>query len=368
MSGLLRGLVGLCWLLVQPWLVWPSLATDSSHRLTLVSCAVGLGLVTCSTSGPRQALPATWTCALSLLAGSIVWHALPIVRAGGYFEHFRETALACDGMLVLLACWWGAWALRQVPRAWFHALPWCGLAMLLLNAVYVVAQAAGQGWHLGGYEHQSGVLGMDRLLGAYALAWLPICWVWRRWLVVLPMALIVASGKVLVLGAAVMTVCWLLTGRWRWLPLLGLLAIPWVHTGLWGLQITQRLKTYGALVSAIGERPWAGWGFAPMTLTTLQQQHPGILPSLHSDWLALAFHAGVLVVVAVLLVWGRVVLSVPKTRWAHAVQASLVGLGVLAASQHVVGHARLGGLAIVFMIWWLHEQAEEARCDTQHGV
>lgn len=340
-------------LIVQPWLVWPHLTSDVSHRLTLTCSMVGLGLWQIVSAPATILLPRAWALWVFACLAVLVRHAWQIVVSGGYFEFFQETALFSDGLITLLSLTWGLWALLQQPTRAFRVGRWGWMAFLAINLVMAASQ-----W----ITHQTvtGVLGVDRLLGAYAVMAIPLCLTWRRPLVIVPLALLLLAQKPLPCLAALIA-CWpLIRARWR-----GLYTIALTSAALWfvctssTLKITQRADTWWHALQASGAHPWGGWGFDPMVFGTISQQYGYLLPNLHSDWLALAVQAGWLVALGAFSLWGRIVLTIPRTSWARACQGSLLGLGVLCAVQSTISHARLGGVALFLLAWFTAEQRQE---------
>jgi hypothetical protein len=292
------------------------------------------------------------------------WH---VVQDGAYFEYFQETALFSDGLLVMLACVWGWWALIQLPSTWWPWVYRAGLAMLVLNAVYAIAQASGCRWTLGAGHPVGvwGVMGVDRALGAYAVAWLPLVWQRTRWLVWLPLLLIVLAGKITTwLGVLVVSV-WMYP-RLMWLSIpICLIVARWWTDGTFDAKLSQRWMTWTNTWQAIQLQPWAGWGFGPMIEMKIRTLFGYVLPGLHSDWLSLAFRGGVVVAGSALGIW-----VAWCARWrglspmARALTASLIGLACMSAGQAVISQARIGGLALVLWAWLYHEtQVKEAVCN-----
>lgn len=345
-------------LLVQPWLAWPHLQPDTSHRLTLVCCLFGLGLLRMLGPLPTRRLPLSWGAWVCAFLGILVVHSWHVIATGAYFEFFQETALFSDGLLALFTALFGLWALVQLPASDFRRLAWAGPAFLLANAAWVVWQRV-QG------QHPGGLLGMDRLLGAYAVLWVPICWTWSPWLAGLPLALIALCGKPLVWAAAAAVLFPLL--RWRGRVITGLsltvaLAglVGWMHYEA-TMRATQRVLTWITALKATQTHPVIGWGFSPMVWNNIVTQSGYSLPSLHSDWLALAVHAGWGLTVWTGLLWLCLVTTPsPVNRWAMALKTSFLGLGLLALVQETISHARILGVVIVFMAWWVAEQRESS--------
>lgn len=377
------------WIGVQPWLMWPGLSQDVSQRLTLVCCAVALGLMQFGNTHSIRPLPRAlgwWVFALLVVLTSHHWS---LIRHAAYFEFFQETALFADGITVVIALTWGLWALQQCPAAWFRYLPWAGTGMVCLNLVFALAQWQGLPWTWntlhpadivpGDVERYglrpfkpSGLMGLDRSLAAYGVAWLPVFLVWTPWtsrthwwkripwMAALPLILILFAGKVTAwIGVGV--VAWRLLPSWRWRVVSVLLtgaAVWWWTDGDLLKKVPMRLITWHHTVQAIGTEWWRGFGFHPMTEAMVRQRFGEILPGLHSDWLKLAFHAGVVMAGWAAWLWARTVWWTPRTLMAKALQASLAALGVMAIGQSVVTHARLGGLALIFLAWLWHEQQQ----------
>ena len=372
------------WLGVQPWLSWPELFQETSHRLTLVICCVALGLLRFGHAERMRPLPRSlgwWVAALLLVMASHHWH---LIRDAAYFTFFQETALFADGVLVVVALVWGLWALRQLPAVWFQRLPWAGLALVSLNLLLSLGQARGLNWHLGTPQlsdltadavrihhlnpyHPSGFMGFDRCLGAYAVAWLPILWTWwkpfQQWpwvrpLAILPLGCVLLAAKVTTWIGVGVVVWWMLPG-WKW-KLGGvaacLAAAIWWSDGELVKKIPMRLLTWWHTAQAVSVYWLCGVGFHPMTSTLVRQKFGFALPGLHSDWLSLAFHAGAGIAAwaAGWVVW--LVTQRPRTPMAKALQASLAGLAVMSLGQSVVSHASVASLALILMAWWWVEQ------------
>ena len=376
------------WLGVQPWLAWPGLFSDTSHRLTLVICCVALGLLRFGDTAPHRPLPRAicwWAAALLLVMTSHHWH---LIRDAAYFEFFQETALFSDGVLLAVSVVWGFWALRQVPIAWFRLLPWIGVALCSINLILSLGQANGMNWHIGtphpvdctaeaiaryhisAYK-PSGFLGFDRVLGAYSVAWLPILWLaWRpfprrQWfgpLALIPIVCIILASKVTTwIGVAV--VVWRLCDRLIWRLsgcALALIAAVRYSDGSFLLKIPMRALTWLHTAQGAGTFWWRGAGFNPLAATSIRQQFGYALPGLHSDWLALAFHAGIVMAVsaACYVVW--LVVQRPLTPMAGALQASVAAIAVMSAGQSVVSQSQLSGLIMVLVAWLLAEQEQGA--------
>lgn len=319
--------------------------------LVLLATLAGLGQLCARTAIP---LPRLWAVLVGWGIAVILYHQRQLIAHAAYFDFFQETALFCNGLLVLVTLTWGAWALRQLPLPWLRRMRWLGLACLLSNGIIVILQHA-QLWQAGAFPlpHPSGLFPLDRLLGAYALAWLPICWVWWAPLAVVPGLLILASGKPFVIAWAVVSLCWL-TRRW-WPLLVGTGAI-WLLRGYSiPLRLSQRLDTWGTLSQYSLEAPWVGHGFHPMVYAT----HPLPLPNPHSDWLALAFHAGWITVGFVGLLAWTVWHTPTHTTWGEALRISLVSLAGLSLVQSTLAHACVSGLALLFLVWWSRETEKE---------
>lgn len=342
----------LAWGLVQPWLLWPSLVADISHRLTLVCLSVACGLTACWRVGVTKPLPAS--CGV-VVAGALavrLWHGLPTIREATYFETFIETAFFADGLLVVVAVVWGLWALRQLPLAWWRRLRWVGVVMCAANLI--------ASWPWGG-RAATGLMGIDRLLGAYAVLWLPILAAWRWWLAALPLTLIALCGKEMAWVGVLAIVVWRWPRRMWWLVPVGL-AIAVVSAERAVLirgehpadvsKVVQRLQTWGPTWSATLQHPFAGWGFSPMAFSRMSAAVGARLPSVHSDWLSLAFHAGWIVFGLMAWAVGSMLRTRSVTPWQRALQESVVGIGVMALGQSVVSHARIAGTLLLLLVWW----------------
>lgn len=357
------------WCVVQPWLVWPYLQAETSRRLTLVVCAIALGLLQCRRTATPVPLPkglGWWVAALLLVLS--VQH-LHLIRDATYFQFFQETALFSDGLLDVVALTWGLWALCQLPLAWFRLLPWVGMGMLLVNGAFGVAQATGHAWSIGSghppAEWQqawsvSGVMGLDRFLGAYAVAWVPVLWTWTPWTVALPLALVGVSGKVTAWIGAAIALC-VLKPRWARLVIpVALVASVMFCDGELSKKLPLRLTTWHATLQATTEHPVLGWGTAPLIGPTARAQYHTPLPSFHSDWLGMALHLGwpmtLWAAFGVARLWRP-----PRTRWEAATRASLLALAAMSAGQAVVSSARMAGVGIVLLAWWIKERSESQR-------
>ena len=341
-------------LLVQPWLDWPQLFTDTSHRLTLVCCMVGLGLHRMVSSIPIVRFPVSWGAWVVVFLVVVIVHAWHVVATGDYFRFFQETALFSDGIITLLSLTWGLWALLQVPASMFRRLRWLGMAFLYANFIFAVAQMLR-------HEPVTGVLGMERLLGAYAVAWLPICWVWHPATALLPASLLLLSHKPLPLVVAAISL-WPVVRGWRKASIVGVgVAAVWYATTLpaLGLRVTQRSDTWWHALQASFAHTWIGWGSGPLTLNTIRSQYGYLLPSLHCDWLTLVVQSGWVVAFATLVLWVRTVSDRPTSKWARACQGSVLGIGVLSMVQATVSHARIAGVMLIVLAWFMAEQRQE---------
>ena len=368
------------WLGVQPWLAWPGLFSDTSHRLSLVICCVALGLLRFGECRPHRPLPRVvcwWATALLLVMTSHHWH---LIRDAAYFEFFQETALFSDGVLMAVTLTWGLWALLQLPASWYRRLPWVGVGLVSLNLVLALAQAHGQSlpWivsHPAEYAASaykpSGFMGFDRALGAYAVAWLPVFWVmwqpvarwtWFRPLILLPLACIMLASKVTTwIGVGV--VAWWILPSWKW-KTLGLLAC--IATAVWWSdgdlikKIPMRTMTWWHTAQGACAFWWRGVGFNPLATTSIRQQFGYALPGLHSDWLSLAFHAGIPIALsaACYVVW--LVMQRPVTPMAGALRTSLAAIAVMSMGQSVVSQSQLSGLIMVLVVWLWGEQEQGA--------
>lgn len=352
----------LVWLLVQPWARWPGVFPDVSHRLTLVVCAACAGLVRC-----LREFPVSWQAVVLLAMAVLGYHAWPLVREASYFESFTETAALSDGLLVVFAYAWGVWSLTQVPVRWMRRVLWGGLVVCSTN-VLVVA------WQLATQTDSVGLMGLSRCLGATAVAWTPILMTWSPWCIMGTLWLVFFAGTH-VAWAGVPIAVGFLKPRWLWwlvpVSLCGILV--WSH-GAQNLitspdyarfsKLNQRLQTWGPVLRATTEHPWIGWGFGPMAYSRAGQAYGARLPSVHSDWLALALFGGWPLCVATLWAWGQVLWTAPRTKWMAALRASLAAIGVMAMVQGVVSHARVGGLVLVLLAWWLVESRQAKECLT----
>ena len=353
--GWLRGGLIACWLGVQPWLVWPALFAETSQRLTLVCLCAALGLLTCLESRWHAGLPAAMVVSVLWAVGVMTWHQWPIIQDGGYFEFFQESALFSDGLLLLLAWVWGLWAWRQCPRRTWRWVAWGGVAFLALNAGVIVVQALGYPWTWGVVHpgKLSGLLGSDRILGAVGVFWFP--WVWRhaRGLVWLPLTLVVVAGKVTAWLGLLTAWLWL-SPCWGWLlaPLGGWAAWHWTDGNIL-LKISQRWETWTHTWQAILQHPWVGWGFHPMMEVQVRQTVGYALPSLHSDWLSLAFRGGLPLLLLAVGTWSWICWRGRR----HAMSAGLMALGVMACGQAIISQASIAGLVIAGTAWVL--QASE---------
>ena len=351
------------WLFVQPWLVWPQLLPDTSHRLTLVALASGMGLACLCRVRQAIPLPVRWAGWMACLLGVMVVHQWDVMTTGEYFRFFTETVVLSDGVLVVLALAWGLWGLRQLPARWFPLLRWAGLAMLVLNAGFMVAQAGGRRWHLGSFMpgHLTGVMGLDRALGAYGVAWLPIMLVWQPWASLLCLGLVACSGKFAAWIGAGVAVC-LTKPSWAWgaVPVSLLGACRFGGASFW-LSVHQRLDTWWTALRASVVHPWVGWGFSPMAVPTMQQQYGYALPSLHSDWLLLVICGGwPLAILTGWLAW-QIMRTPSKTAWRRATRASLLAIAFMSAIQTVASHARIAGLMLVMLAWWWMETDQQTK-------
>lgn len=356
------------WLLIQPWLVWPNLYAETSHRLTLVVCCVALGLLRLGDRAIHHPLPRGVAWWIVGCVGILVCHHLHLIRDSTYFQFFQETALFADGLCDVIVLTWGLWAVCQVPATWWREIRWVGVAMLSLNLLFIVAQGAGRHWFLGSFPQPpetqtvvgvSGLMGLDRLLGAYGVAWLPVCFAWSPWLALLPISVIAASGKVTAwIGAAVAVILM----RPRWTPMLlplALVAILCWTDGSLTKKIPLRVGTWTAAVRATRDHPWIGAGLSPLAAPTARATHQSPLPSFHSDWLALAFHFGW--PLALWAGWGvRSLCRPPVTPLSRALRASLIALAVMSLGQATLSHARIAGLALVLVAWFWQEQRRGA--------
>jgi len=363
------------WLGIQPWALWPGLFQETSHRLTLVCCCVTLGLLRFGDARAHQPLPRSvgwWVAALLLVMTSHHWH---LIREASYFQFFQETALFADGVLMVIALTWGLWALWQLPIAWARWLPWCGVALVSLNLVLACAQQVGIPWTLGTFHpgsdfspelitkyglspyRPSGFMGFDRSLGAYAVAWLPILWTWKRWAAFPALGCICLASKVTTWVGVGVVAWWLLPEKWKGVGVMAsCVAALWWSDGDLAKKIPMRVMTWWHTAQAVSVYWWRGVGFHPMTSTVVRQHFGYALPGLHSDWLSLALHAGTLITAWAAGGMGWVARQRPRTSMARALQASLVALAVMSLGQSVVSQSSLASLAMIFAVWWWREQ------------
>lgn len=366
LSAVISGGLLWVWLVIQPWCLWPGVPSDAGHQLTLTLCAAGMGLAGCAADQPRALrLPSAWLLAAGALLLVMLIQRVGTIASGDYFGAFLETAALADGALVLLACSWGLWALIQLPIGWLRAIRWAGLVMLLANIVLVICQR--HVWPTEGLPKPiAGLLGLDRFLGAYAVAWLPILSIWRWWLAGVPLALLVLTGKASswIGVAAVVAYRWPLRAWWSVPCAIGMVVgcADWpVLMGEWPthLSITlQRWQTWRPLLSATLDHPWIGWGFSPLTMSIVRSAHAARLPEAHSDWLSLVLHAGWPVVALIACAWAWIVWPRSAHRRVAALQASMFALGVMALGHSLMSHARIAGLMVVLLAWWWKERHE----------
>ena len=311
--------------------------------------------------------------------GVSVWHGWPVLSHGAYVEYYLEWQFLSNGLLLVLAGVWGLWALGQWPVIWLRRLRWIGLGMLLLNMVFAVAQKHGLVWHLGSWHpadiypeaimrygsnpvKPSGVMGLDRVLGAYAVAWLPILCAWRWWLGAIPLLLVACAMKTSIWLGATVALVGMSRGRWKLVVGgMGVVMALVYSDGEIAKKLLQRWETWGPILSAVKDHPWVGHSFSFLAYSCAQVLYGARLPSLHSDWLALLFHAGGVVTGLVAFAWRQAVRAVPQTRWASALQVSFASIGVMALGQSVVSEPGLTGLLVLLLAWWWSEQRTE--CD-----
>ena len=338
---------------VQPWWLWPNLFLDTSTRLTLIGLLFAAAL--CAMARPiSRGLPVAWVAWALAFVVSVGWAGFFVMSSGAYFEHFLETAALCDGLLVALASVLGLWAFSQARTEDFRCMRWVGFLFLLTNLAVA-------GWQV--VHHAPRVMGLfeaDRLLAAYALAWLPVCWVWHPVIALVPIAILALTHKPVVLIIGVAALLWRVKG-WRWGATIATLACgAWCVAGpqAFGLRWSQRGLTWLHAGQAVLDRPF-GQGFSPMVLSKIETQYGYLLPSLHSDWLMLAVGSGIVVTGWALWLWGRMCWQQPVTQTAAALQHGLWALGCVSFAQSTVSHAAVSGLALVFLAWWLVEQRQE---------
>lgn len=351
-----RWLIAGVWLGVQPWLRWPSLSSDVSHRLTLLVCCVAMWCWAMRRSRVFV-VPQSWVAWTAVLLTLLAWTFRDVWRDGAYFNAFTETAALSHGVATVLTLLAGLWAWCQWSAADLRTLRWVGLAVLEINLLVALAQ-----WWTG-TAHVTGVMGIDRGLASYAVAWLPICWVWHPFLIALPLALLLLAHKPLALVAAVIALwrfcSWTVRGGLLLACGGGLLLMHPASTLIGRLM--SRWDTWGHAWQASWEHPVVGWGFSPMVLSGVMAKYGYLLPSLHSDWLMLAVGAGWGLTLWALWEVAKVVDAVPTTRWAEALQGSLLGVAALSAVQSTLSHARIAGLMLFLLAWWVVEQREGAR-------
>lgn len=342
------------WALIQPWLRWPTLAPDVSHRMTLVLLAVALGLSQLP-QAMRHPMPLAWWGWIAGLIVMLGCHAWPTVSSGGYFDRFHETAAFSDGLLVAVALAWGLWAAMQLPRHWLRRLRWAGVAMCGANLV-AVAYHCWSVRDLTPGDNIAGLMGLNRFLGIYAVAWLPVLFRWRWWLAILPILLVGYAGKTTAwMGLAV--AAWFLCprGRLAWASLAIIIGLWVVPTDL-GAKLAMRLDVWSQALTASLVHPFLGVGFSPLTGLSLRTASGYALPSLHSDILSLALRAGWPLALVAVGIAARVLCQPPRTDWASALRASLAALAAMACLHGVLGHARIAGLALLLLAWWFVEQ------------
>lgn len=346
-------------MLVQPLARCPGLAPETAQRLALVALCVGLGLCAMAQGGVR-ALPPPIVWSGGAMVAVLGWQLWPQIHSGDYFGAFIETAAGADGLLIVVAVLMGFWGLLHVPVGEFRGLRYLGVLFLLSNVAVVMMQAMDR-WPFRTHPSLNGLLGVDRCLGAYAVLWMPVMWAWRRWLIILPLALVLATAKFIPITVAGVVLALLMTRAW-WMRAIWMMSVPAVT--LWMLwnytipqRITQRLLTWGHTLHATADHPFAGHGFWPMSQRAIDA-YGYHLPSIHSDWLALAFGAGWMVTGLVAFALWRLLRHLPSRGWGSALRLSLVGASLLACAQQVVSHARLASLVLVFCVWGILEQQE----------
>ena len=188
-------------------------------------------------------------------------------------------------------------------------------------------------------------------------------WAWRRWLVVLPLALVLATAKFFPICAAAGVLSVLLARSWKVRLAIWTVVPALTLWGLWNYtipqRITQRLLTWWHTLQATNDHPLVGHGFWPMSQRAIDA-YGYHLPSVHSDWLAVAFGAGWVVVGLVVWALWRLLRQAPDG-WGAALRVSVLGAAALACGQQVVSHARLAGLVMVVVAWLILEQKEYLR-------
>ena len=281
---------------------------------------------------------------------------------GSYLDHFQAVAWLSEGVLLIVAVLWGAWALLQIPVQWFRHLRWAGAAWVIGNLAMAAWQVSQMGGWSMGATSTTGWMGMDRFLGATAVTWLPILMAWNPWWA-LPCGLLVAlSGKVTAwIGAAV--VLWCLyrpkATAIRVAGLVGLgLGIGYLTVGHLPMQIDQRLLTWAHTIHASLVHPLVGWGFGPFSEKAIGT-YGYALPCIHSDWLSLAFHGGW--PITLLLGWmlWRWFSRAPRGSTGQALRAGLLAACMMTLGQSLVGHARMLCVWVLMAVWLLKEQQEE---------
>jgi hypothetical protein len=345
--------VVVAWVSLLPSWGWPGLDLQVSSRLGylfggLILTVAQLRVPASVVLSRRVLLLVAWGAALC------AWHLREPLRSGDYFAYFLETSAVSNGVSVLAVSTLAFWALLQVPAGRWRQVPWVVVPWLFLNVIVVLAER----WT--GVVHPAGIAGTNRILASLAVAWMPICLAWMPWTSAFPVALLCLSHRPLAILAAAVSLWPFLAWRWRVASVaLSLPVAWWAHEGVLDLQFSQRWETWTHAAVASAAHPIAGWGFSPMVLNEVRQEYGYLLPSLHSDWLTLALCGGWVTAILALAAWGRVLRSVPATRWGMACQGSLLGLGVLSAVQETVSQARVGAVALLLMAWWSVEQRGE---------
>lgn len=349
----LGGALLAAWLGVQPWVSWPGLFADTSHRLTLFLLSIALVFSRLGVSNSAR-LPGAWV-GWAVACLSVLGYGLrDAFRTGEYFTFFVETAVVSNGIACVVALTLGLWAMIQQPVTVLRQMRWVGFAFLSVNIICALGQ------RLASIEHAAGVLGIDRGLASYAVAWVPFGWAWHPLIGWMACVGLLLAGKPLALVAALLALWPVVKQKW-WL-VLGVAAaqailLPQVYAVT--SKASQRLDTWWHGLQASLAHPFVGWGFSPMVIGKIQHEYGYALPSLHNDWLLLAVGAGWGVTVWALWLWGRAVFAAPVNQWAAACQGSLLGLGCLSFVQSTVSHPRIASLALFLLAWWLVEQRTE---------
>lgn len=159
--------------------------------------------------------------------------------------------------------------------------------------------------------------------------WVPLAWATCPLLSVPFVGFLALSGKAIPISCAIFSASALCRRKWAFLWIaLSVAVFPLVLSWEFAQRVSLRIETYRLVLKAILNHPIIGNGFDPLSeAVVLQASVPNALPSIHSGWLALAFHSGVpALFLTLLLVW-RVIGGLSRGARASFLCAAILAFG-----------------------------------------